>query len=801
MNRPRMGRMTQTRHDRRTTFYVNAVTSDRVPPATGLFLSPHKRANPATVTPTPMPTRPRRRIPRRVRRWAGRVNLWPKLEIGSALLAIVFGAASYAVLAGYGVALGFTPPAISLLIVMTLLPIMALIVLIARRIVILVGNKREGRVGARLHLRLVALFAGVAALPTLLVVAFAVVLFQYGVQFWFSGRVQDVLVNADRVSQAYVVENQARLKSDLPKMVGDLRDFSTTYRIEGPEFQNYLVFQAQGRNLTSAGVFLAMPHGPRWLATTTPESRPPTMLLTRADIDQADHLPVLLLPTGSGHVAAIARLNARIPLYLYASRGDPKVIAQATLSRSALNDYKRLIAKSRQLQFRFNLLLGVVSLLLLAGAIWAALRLATQLVTPIGRLALAAERVGEGDLTARVPVAGAPDEIASLARAFNRMTAQLGVQQRALLQAGEQIDRRRQLTEAVLAGVSAGVLSVDGAGVVRMLNGSAATLLQLSPEEAVGTPLETLVPELAAVLDGGIAPGARGEVTIVRNGETQTLAVQVVRPGGAPGGERTGAVVTFDDISAQLADQRRAAWADVARRIAHEIKNPLTPIQLSAERLQRKYGAEIASDPETFAQLTGTIVRQVGDLRRMVDEFSAFARMPAPLFAPAAPIELAQQALLLQEVAHPRIAFALDAPPAISPLVCDRGQIARALTNLLQNAAEAVAARMERDGKTGEVGLALVPGPGTLAIVVTDNGVGLPAAERNRLTEPYVTTRARGTGLGLAIVKKIVEDHDGTLELADAPGTGTGTGGAIVTVRLDTAALAARLAPLAQAAE
>ena len=744
---------------------------------------------------TSVPPATGRRVPRRIERWWWRAKLYPKIEAGSALLAIVMGAASYFALeARSAPSLGFSPPTVTLLLLMTLLPIMALTVLIARRIVILVANRREGRVGARLHLKLVALFAGVAAVPTLLVVAFAAIVFQYGVQFWFSGRVRDVLVNADRVSQAYVQENRTRLLADLPPMRHDLLGpgYGADYPLTSANFQNGLVFQARGRSLSAAGIFLATPSGPRWVVSTLPDARAPTKALTRADIGHAAGGAAWLLPVTGDRVSAIVRLTPTMPLYIYASRGDSKVIARATLSRSALHDYERLIAKSGQLQFRFNLILGAVSLLLLAGAILAALRLATRLVTPIGHLALAAERVGEGDLSARVPVRDAPDEISGLSRAFNRMTAQLGVQQRALIEAGEQMDRRRQLTEAVLAGVSAGVLAVDSEGVVRVLNASAAELLHLDEGGAIGARLDALAPELGALLDAvSRSRETRGEVAIARGSETQTLAVRIVRP-EAPD---QSAVITFDDISQQLADQRRAAWADVARRIAHEIKNPLTPIQLSAERLQRKFGAQIASDPETFAQLTSTIVRQVGDLRRMVDEFSAFARMPAPQFAPAAPFDLAQQAMLLQEVAYPGIAYALDAGGGLSPFVCDRGQIARALTNLLQNASESVSARQERVGGPGQVRLEVRDEGDCLVFAVTDDGLGLPVSERNRLTEPYVTTRARGTGLGLAIVKKIVEDHDGVLEIEDHPG-----GGACVTMRFDAAALARRLTPALMAA-
>ena len=733
----------------------------------------------------PAPTRRGPRASRRLlRRWATRARLYPKLEIVCAGLALLLGALSYMVLSGRATSAGFTPPTVTLLLVATLVPVMGLIVLLARRIVLLAINRREGRVGARLHLKLVALFAGVAAAPTLLVVAFAALLFQYGVQFWFSDRARAVLENADRVAQAYVVENKQRIVGDIVPMATDIRANAADFGVASGDFARALAFQVAARGLTEAAVFAPTGKGVRVLAAVGLDPRPLTRRFTPADLQAAAAAGTRVLARPGDRVEAIARVDRAGGLFLYASRKvDPKVLAQAVLSRSALNDYHHWIDRSRALQFRFNLLLGVVSLLLLAGAIWAALRLATRLATPIGRLAQAAERVGEGDLSARVAVVGAPDELAGLARAFNRMAGQLGVQQRALMQAGEQMDRRRQLTEAVLAGVSAGVLSVDGAGVVRLLNASAAELLGLG-EAAAGARLETIAPELAAMLDGAEAGReTRGEVAIARGANTQTLAVRVVRPGA----DAEGAVVTFDDISAQLADQRRAAWADVARRIAHEIKNPLTPIQLSAERLQRKYGAEIVSDPATFAALTSTIVRQVGDLRRMVDEFSAFARMPAPEFAWGDAGALAREAVLLQEVAWPGIVFAVRAERS-APMLCDRRQIARALTNVLQNAAQAVAARQEQHGGAGHVTLDVTAAPGAVTLTITDDGPGLPVEGRARLTEPYVTTRARGTGLGLAIVKKIVEEHDGVLDMGDAPG-----GGAVVTMCFDTVALTRRL--------
>ncbi len=468
-------------------------------------------------------------------------------------------------------------------------------------------------------------------------------------------------------------------------------------------------------------------------------------------------------------IEAVVRLAGAGERYLYVSTAvDPDVLATVARTKSAMSEYQALTDRSRALKWRFNLLLMVASLLILSAAIWFALWLANRLVSPIARLADAAERVGAGDLDARVPVRGAPDEIGTLARAFNRMTGQLKTQQAALVSANAQADQRRQFTEAVLSGVSAGVLSIDAGGIIKLANRSAADLLETTEHALAGQPLADAVPQLATLLAEASAQGdAAGQVIIPRGSDTQTLSVSIA---AETGGARS-YVLTFDDISAQLGDQRRAAWADVARRIAHEIKNPLTPIQLSAERLQRKYARQIVEDPETFASLTGTIVRQVGDLRRMVDEFSSFARMPKPVFKPENLAEIAKQALFLQEVAYPHIRFGLVSPAHLPDLVCDRRQISQALINLLKNAAEAIA--IKGDAAPGLISLAIDATDTRVTVRVTDNGCGLPTEARDRLTEPYVTTRVRGTGLGLAIVKKIVEEHGGTLDLHDAPGGGT----------------------------
>jgi two-component system nitrogen regulation sensor histidine kinase NtrY len=464
-------------------------------------------------------------------------------------------------------------------------------------------------------------------------------------------------------------------------------------------------------------------------------------------------------------IGAATRFPIGENTYLYAARVfDPEMAQQIRRAEAVLADYDALFERSRALQFRFNAALLLISLLIVALAIWIALTLADRLVRPVGQLVDAARRVAVGDLAARVPTSRINDEVNTLGNAFNRMTQRLEEQTGALVAANNQLENRRALIEAVLSGVSAGIISVDHDRQVRLINSSAEGLLKTSKDAAVGQKLERLAPELDRALDGDEREDI---IQFSSGGEPRTLAVKRVKVEG-------GHVLTFDDITNQLLDQRRAAWSDVARRIAHEIKNPLTPIQLAAERLQRRYGGEISSDAGTFERLTGTIVRQVGDLRKMVDEFSSFARMPKPVFREEAIADIARQALFLHEVAHPEIRFALDAPEPSPMLVCDRRQLGQALTNLVKNGVEAIQQKKEEGrGESEErVAIRITDQAGQLNIEISDSGVGLPA-ERGRLTEPYMTTRVKGTGLGLAIVKKIVEEHFGSIEFEDLAGGGT----------------------------
>ncbi|HWD67124.1 MAG TPA: ATP-binding protein, partial [Caulobacteraceae bacterium] len=451
--------------------------------------------------------------------------------------------------------------------------------------------------------------------------------------------------------------------------------------------------------------------------------------------------------------------------YLYVVRTvDPGIFRHLRLTEASLGAYRQASVSRSRIRGAFALSYLETVLLVLVGAVWLGMEAAGGIAAPVARLVQAAGRVSAGDLSARVVIGKDPEEITALSRAFNRMTRDLEQQRRDLRSAHEDAEARRQFTEAVLLGVSAGVIGLDHAGRTSAVNRQAEELLGLDPEARDKRPLAEAAPELAEVAARALTADGEAEedVDVTRHGETRRLRVRARR-------NPQGLVLTFDDITRLVAAQRNAAWRDVARRIAHEIKNPLTPIQLSAERLRRKYRREISSDLETFDRCTDTIVRQVGDIGRMVDEFSAFARMPAPTFAANDPAELLREAVFAQRVADPDVTVEIGEPPEGLTLMCDGRIVGQALTNVLKNASEAIAARRAAEpGLEGRIRASLVTGGPSIDFVIEDNGVGLPAKDRDRLTEPYVTTRAKGTGLGLAIVKRILEDHGGDLVMGDA---------------------------------
>jgi two-component system nitrogen regulation sensor histidine kinase NtrY len=677
------------------------------------------------------------------------------------------------ILTAIAVALASSPPAtgplgpasMAVLFVLgfNLLLIGALALLVCWRVIGMLDGSL-GDAGARLHLRFVALFSMAAVAPALIVALFFGVLVNRGVESWFSQRVRTVVENSATVARSYVEEQKTYIADHMALMAQRVNSAAPAIGQSPVAFGHFLAAETHDNGFAAAYV---IDRDGRVLARAeevqTPFLAPPATSFKVADegIISAQGFESTDL------FRALYKLKAFPDGYLYIVRPvDRGILNHLRETEASLVSYREAAASRTRIQAAFILSYVETALLVLVGAVWLGVAAANSIATPVARLVQAAGRVAQGDLDARVDSSEGPAEIAVLSRAFNQMTGDLQGQQAALKAASLDAEARRQFIETVLSGVSAGVMGLDGKSRVSALNRQAATLLDLTQDDTVGQKLEKAAPELAAVVAQAMQTGndAEAEVDVTRRNDTRRLRVR------ASGHSSEGLVLTFDDITRLVAAQRNAAWKDVARRIAHEIKNPLTPIQLSAERIRRKYRKEITSDLETFDRCTDTIIRQVGDIGRMVDEFSSFARMPAPKFETADAVEMLRQSVFAQRVASPDIDVEMLPSPDSYVLACDTRMVGQALTNLLKNAAEAVSARRadDPDAPKGRITAQLIEDGGYVSLVIEDNGAGLPQRDRDRLTEPYVTTREKGTGLGLAIVKRIMEDHGGDLLLADA---------------------------------
>jgi two-component system nitrogen regulation sensor histidine kinase NtrY len=623
--------------------------------------------------------------------------------------------------------------------------------------------------GARLHLRFVTLFAMAAVVPAVIVALFFGVLVTRGVETWFSARVQSVVENSATVARSYIQEQQDYISRHVNVMAQTLNQAAPSLADSPVAYGRFL------RDLTAEGGFSAayvIDRDGRVLARAEPAAGgPPLLDPPPSSFKAADEGDVSAAAFESADLfRALYRLRAYPDAYLYVVRPlDPGIFHHLRTTEASLLAYREAKHRRALIQAAFALSYLETVLLVLEGAVWLGMAAAERIAAPIGRLVQAAGRVAAGDLTAQVDTRRDPEEIAVLSRAFNRMTVDLREQQAELRAAHVDAESRRLFTEAVLLGVSAGVIGLDPEARISAMNPQAGRLLQVDGAQSLGLTLEAAAPELAPIAAEAIRRDgeADADIEVMRSGEVRLLRVR------ASHGDE-GLVLTFDDITRLVSAQRNAAWRDVARRIAHEIKNPLTPIQLSAERLRRRYRKEIASDTEVFDRCVDTIIRQVGDIGRMVDEFSAFARMPTPRFARHDIAELVRQAIFAQRIADPAVAVEIEEPLVQTMLTCDGRIVGQALTNVLKNAGEAIASRPPGQAPTpGLIRVRLASTPTEVEIRIEDNGVGLPKLNRDRLTEPYVTTREKGTGLGLAIVKRILEDHGGRLSLADGePGPG-----------------------------
>ena len=638
--------------------------------------------------------------------------------------------------------------------------------------------RRKGRAAARLHIRTVLMFSIIATLPAMLVALVASITLNQGLDRWFEDRTRAIVGNARTVARAYVEEHGKVLRGDLIGMAADIDRANQIYNYNPTRFDVFFETQALLRKVP--GAFLLEADGTVITRTILdPKMKfemPPTISLAHAEKGE----PVMIAPGDTAQVGGVMKLKAYDNMYLYITREmDERVVSYLKLVKASAADYQQLEESRFGVQVAFALVYVGIALVLLLCAIWIGIGFANSLVAPIRRLIYAAEQISQGNLNVQVPLHKREGDLANLGGTFNNMSLQLRQQREDLLDANEQIDRRRQFTEAVLSGVTSGVIGTDQDGRISLVNRSAEGLLNVSQSDLLGFKISEAFPEFSDSFDSAMAAEGRtvqDQISLVRDGSDRTFNVRITTEVSLT--REHGYVITVDDITDLVSAQRKSAWADVARRIAHEIKNPLTPIQLSAERIRRRYGKRIEDDRTVFDQCVDTIIRQVGDIGRMVDEFSSFARMPKPTFEKRDLVEVVREATFLQTVGHPEIEFVTDYPDDDVYGELDHRLMTQAVTNVVKNAVEAVEA-VEGEHQ-GRIDIVVNEENDDLIVSVSDNGIGLPKEHRYRLLEPYMTTREKGTGLGLAIVGKILEEHGGRVELLDADAESDEQTGAMV---------------------
>ena len=662
----------------------------------------------------------------------------------------------------------------------------AMALLIGWQVLRLYLARRRGIAGAGLHIRMITLFGVIAAVPAIIVAIFASVTLNRGLDAWFSERTRSIVDTSVTVAQAYMREHSEVTRQALAQIANDLSTQADSFKNDRESFIKRLASHAALRGLVAAYI---IDREKKILDASIQASDKLTFITpTDAMFEAAAKGDLVIVPPNQSNIIrALIKLDNMEDRYLYIYRPvDSRVLSQLIKAQESKQEFYNLMNSRQGVQLTFAFMYTGVSFIFLLSAVWIAMWFADRLVQPIVQLVDASRRVSKGELELTLREDHSAGDLATLSRTFNQMTKTLRNQREELLTTNMQLDARRRFTEAMLAGVSAGVMGLDAQGRITIVNPSAVSLLKLPEADIHGQMLEDILPAFAPIMaqaDQRQNGQAQASASLKIGSEERTFLVRITTERSVEA--EHGYVMTFDDITDLQSAQRNSAWSDIARRIAHEIKNPLTPIQLSAERLKRKYGKEITSDPKIFEQCTETIIRQVGDIGRMVDEFSSFARMPSAVLEADDLARVVKESVLLQRVSSSDILIDVETTDALPKIHFDRRLISQAVINLVKNAREAIEARQKESLEPkGHIEVRLEATDRDAIIRVIDNGIGLPQENRSRLTEPYMTTREKGTGLGLAIVQRIVEEHAGRLTLEDAPDVANGGRGACISLHI-----------------
>jgi len=659
--------------------------------------------------------------------------------------------------------------------------VLLVIALVITEATLLLQSRLLGQAGSGLQLRMVAMFAGAAAVPAIIVAVVATISLNQGLDQWFSERTKTMVESSRQVARSYMLEHAQVLRDDIIWVAGELEQARETYNTDTLQFQRIFTALAVTRSLPYAT--LVSSGGDNLMRAQINAQGVSPQLPDGLIPHVVEGVPTLISPGDTQLVGAIVKLRGYDKVFLFVARPvNPEVLEFMRLTDDNVTEYRQYASNRLVFQITFTIMYLGLALVLLLAALWIGIALANRFVDPIRNLMIASNRVSNGDLDVQVPVQPGRGDLRDLSNRFNTMTRQLRTQRVALLEANESNEKRRQFTEAVVEGVSAGIIGLDTTGAITLFNARAVEMLGRDEISVIGEPVQDVVPALGAIVERAKSARRgqiRDQIEIGSGPDYRTYQVQITREGSIA--ENKGFVVTLDDITDLLSAQRTGAWADVARRIAHEIKNPLTPIQLSAERLRRRYAKKLEDDFEVFDKSINTILRQVGDIGRMVDEFSSFARMPEATPATADLTDTIRSAVFLESMRLPDVTIRMDLPE--TPLIAwfDQRLVSQVLTNLIKNAVEAIEGAGLDAIKDPQITVQVRAEGAMARVSISDNGRGWPKENRQRLLEPYITTREKGTGLGLAIVKRIIEQHGGTVDLIDAEPDANGRVGACFT--------------------
>ncbi|HEV7278096.1 MAG TPA: PAS domain-containing sensor histidine kinase [Devosiaceae bacterium] len=693
------------------------------------------------------------------------------------LLSVIVSSASFLIMTG-ATDIEPTPEVWTLIWIVNGLLVLLVIALVLTEATLLLQARFRREAGAGLQVRMVTMFAVVAAVPAALVAVVATISLNQGLDQWFSERTRTMVESSRLVARSYMLEHAQVLRDDIIWVATELEQARDTYESDPVRFQRILTALAVTRSLPFTS--LINPAGDTLLRAQINVQGTPPRVPEGLTAGVEEGAPTMIAPGSTNLVGSVVKLRGYEDMFLFVARPvDPEVLEFMRLTDDNISEYRQYESNRLVFQITFTIMYIGLALVLLLAALWIGIALANRFVDPIRNLMIASNRVSDGDLDVQVPVQKGRGDLRDLLNRFNTMTQQLKHQRLALVEANETNEKRRQFTEAVVEGVSAGIIGLDPFGAITLVNARAGEMVGRDEISLIGDRIDEVIPALAPIIERAKSSRRgqiRDQIEIGSGPDYRTYQVQLTREGTMT--ESKGFVITLDDITDLLSAQRTGAWADVARRIAHEIKNPLTPIQLSAERLRRRYASKLSDDFEVFDKCINTIVRQVGDIGRMVDEFSSFARMPAATLEQGDLSDTIRQAVFLESVRMPEVTIDMDLPEQPISAWFDKRLISQCLTNLIKNAVESIEGAGLEAIKNPLIVASAVIEDDFVRVSVSDNGKGWPRDNRQRLLEPYMTTREKGTGLGLAIVAKIIEQHGGKVELVDAEPDASGRVGA-----------------------